>query len=288
LKIAIVGGSGKMGIWSANFLLQEGHKILLIGRKRERLAKIQNTLNVEISDRPESVTGADIVLFSVPISSFESVIVEYSPYLQSTQTIVEITSVKTVPISTMHNYLRTKKILSIHPMFGPGAQDMSDHNYIITPTNDIENELAAKARTYIEKHGGNVNIMSPEEHDRLMAIVLGLPHLLALVSADTLLKLGSFENIKKLGGTTCKLLLMLADSVLTEDPGLYASIQTNIPNMVDYHYLLQKNINEWVSLIANKDEKGFVERMKALGDLRKKSDIEFSNAYNQMYHILGE
>ena len=135
-----------MGIWSANFLLQEGHKILLIGRKRERLAKIQNTLNVEISDRPESVTGADIVLFSVPISSFESVIVEYSPYLQSTQTIVEITSVKTVPISTMHNYLRTKKILSIHPMFGPGAQDMSDHNYIITPTNDIENELAAKAR----------------------------------------------------------------------------------------------------------------------------------------------
>jgi len=288
LEIAIVGGSGKMGNWFAHFLLREGHKILLINRRRERLAPIQKNFDVDISDEPESVKSADIIIFSVPIASFESVISQYSPYIHTGQVVIEITSVKTVPISAMHKYLNTKRVLGIHPMFGPGAHDMKGHNFIITPTNEIENELATKARGFIEKHGGNVSIMNPEEHDRLMAIVLGIPHILALVSADTLLKMGSFEQIEKLGGTTCKMLLMLADSVLTEDPGLYASIQTNIPHMVDFHMLLKKNVDEWVALVNNKDEKGFMERMKALSELRKKSDTTTTKAYDEMYRILGK
>lgn len=288
MKIAIVGGSGKMGYWFANFLVRDGHQVLLISRNKEHLIPIKKSLDVEISDRPEPVNNVEVVLFSVPIASFESIVKQYSPYIRTDQTVIEITSVKTNPIMALHKYLKTKKIIGIHPMFGPGAQDMANHNFIVTPTNNIENELAEKAKIYIEKHNGKVSIMSPEEHDRLMAIVLGLPHILALISADTLLKLGSFEQIEKLGGTTCKMLLMLADSVLTEDPGLYASIQTNIPNMVDFHRLLQKNTAEWTALVANKDEKGFAERMQSLSVLRKKSDGNFAEAYNEMYRTLGK
>ncbi len=287
MKIAIVGGSGKMGSWFANFLLREGYQLLLISRNKARLSNFQDTPSVEISEKPESVSDADVILFSVPINSFEKIVSQYGSYTHESQYAIEITSVKTKPMAAMHKYLRTKKVLGIHPMFGPGARDMANHNFIITPTNDIENELAVKARAFLEKHKGNVSIMTPEEHDRLMAIVLGLPHILALISADTLLRLGNFEQMERLGGTTCKLLLMLADSVLTEDPGLYAAIQTNIPHMSDFHRLISENVTAWAALVNGKDEDGFAERMQRLSDLRKKSDVEFTKAYDEMYRELG-
>jgi prephenate dehydrogenase len=286
MKIAIVGGSGKMGSWFANFLVHEGNEVLLIGRNRERLQIIGSRLKVETSDNPQSVTHSDVVIISVPIDSFNSITSEYGHYINNTQTVIEITSVKVAPMTAMHRYLKTDKVLGMHPMFGPGAQDMAKHNFILTPTNTTEEILAAKVKSYIETRGGIVSIMSPEEHDKTMAIVLGLSHLLALVSADTLLHLGSFENLEKLGGTTCKLLLMLADSVLTEDPELYASLQMNIPGVVDLYKLLQNNLAKWVEIVSKKDRQGFIMQMQALSEQRKKTHPEFVKAYDEMYRTL--
>jgi prephenate dehydrogenase len=286
MRVAIIGGSGKMGTWLAEFLIKEGHQIMLLGRNRERLQAIGSRLGVETSDNPVEVKKADLVIFSVPIDVFEAVVTEYGPFITAGQNVIEITSVKTVPIAAMHQHLKTNNILGIHPMFGPGARDIAEHNFILTPTNATEDSLATRARQYIEGRGGKVSIMSPEEHDRTMAIVLGLPHILALVSADTLLQLGNFEQLEKLGGSTCKLLLMLADSVLTEDPELYAAIQTNIPGMSDLHKVLQKNLKEWSELVSHKDRQGFIARMQALRGLREKSDPEFGKAYDKMYRTL--
>lgn len=287
MKIAIVGGSGKMGAWFANSLVREGNDVLLIGRNLERLKIIASRLKVEISDNPAAVTTADIIIFSVPIDSFEPIVRDYNQYVTSNQTVIEITSVKVAPVTAMHRYLKTDKVLGIHPMFGPGAQDMANHNFILTPTNPKEDSLAVKAKAYIESHRGKVSIMSPEEHDKTMAWVLGLPHLLALVAADTLLRLDSFESLEKLGGTTCKLLLMLADSVLTEDPELYASLQINIPGVTDLHKQYHQNLQEWTGLVTQKDRQGFINRMKSLSERRRKTDAEFGKAYDDMYRTLN-
>lgn len=286
MKIAIVGGSGKMGSWAANFLAKEGHQITILGRDRQKLRSYR-TPGIEVSDKSETVNKADLVIISVPIDTFESVAKEYGRYIEAGQTVIEITSVKAAPIAALHKYMKTDRILGIHPMFGPGARDLANHNFIITPTNQTENELAAKAREYLEAQGSRVSIMSPEEHDKTMAVVLGLPHILALISADTLLQLGSFEEMQRLGGTTCKLLLMLADSVLTEDPELYSLIQTNIPGMTDLHQMVQKSLGEWTALVRANDKNGFVKRMQALREQRRKGDPDFVKAYDKMYRMLG-
>ena len=44
MKIAIIGGSGKMGQWFARFLKNEGHDVLIIGRDGERLKVVQHDL----------------------------------------------------------------------------------------------------------------------------------------------------------------------------------------------------------------------------------------------------
>ncbi|NIQ06914.1 MAG: prephenate dehydrogenase/arogenate dehydrogenase family protein, partial [Candidatus Korarchaeota archaeon] len=61
-----------------------------------------------------------------------------------------------------------------------------------------------KVRKYLETKGAKVALMTPQEHDEMMAIVLGLPHFIALVSADTLLSLDKLEQTKTIAGTTYK------------------------------------------------------------------------------------
>ena len=275
-----------MGSWFGALLTRQGHEVVLVSRSRERLRTLGHELGVETSDNPEAVTRADVVMLSVPMDAFESVARQYGAYITPGQTVVEITSVKVIPVAAMHRYLKTDKVLGVHPMFGPGARDFANHNFILTPTNETENALAAKARSYIEARGGKVSLTSPQQHDETMAIALGLPHIVALVSADTLLRLGSFERLEQLGGTTCKLLLMLADSVLTEDPGLYASLQTNLQGMGTIHRLLRKNLSEWADIVSKKNKQAFIGRMQALSEARQKADPEFRKAYEEMYRTL--
>jgi len=129
--------------------------------------------------------------------------------------------------------------------------------------------------------------MKPEEHDRMMAIVLGLPHIVALVAADTLLQLGDFDQFEKIGGTTCKLLLVFADSVLSEDPDLYASLQMNLKGMDEIHAAFQKNLTAWSEIVRNGDKDGFIRRMESLAAKRMNSAPDFKRAYEKMYRALG-
>jgi len=287
VKIAIIGGSGKMGQWFARFLAGEGHDIMLFGRSEQKLRDIKRRLAVDISSHPEGVSNADLVIVSVPMDSFEDVVRQYQPYIKAGQTVVDITSVKVSPVEVMHRYLKTDKILGVHPMFGPGAKDFVDHNFILTPTNAKEETLSEKVKEFVRARGGIVSVMKPEEHDRMMAIVLGLPHIIALVAADTLLQLGDFGQFEKIGGTTCKLMLMFADSVLSEDPDLYASIQMNLKGMGEMHVAFQKNLVAWMEIVRNEDKDGFIKRMEALAQKRAQSDPDFKKAYEKMYRTLG-
>ena len=288
MKLAIIGGSGKMGTWFASFLAEDGKEVLLVGRNETRLNEINRQLGLETCTDPASVTGADVVLVSVPMDSFEDVVRLYAPHIRPEQTVIEITSVKVKPVEAMHRYLKTERVLGVHPMFGPGARDMANQNFILTPTGTAEDALAEKVKAYLEKRGGRVRVMTPEQHDETMSIVLGLPHIVALVAADSLLALGDFESLESLGGTSCKLLLMLADSVLSEDPQLYASLQMNLHGMRDIHLLIGEKLTEWAQLVRNGDRQGFIARMEALKKQRAQAGPDFRKAYENMYRILGK
>jgi prephenate dehydrogenase len=285
MKIAIVGGSGKMGQWCAEFLVRNGMDVLLLGRNREKLEAVKWHMSVEISSHPMAVSSADVVLISVPMDDFEDTIKHYQPYITSQQTIIEITSVKVKPIEVMHRYLQNENVLGAHPMFGPGARDIANHNFILTPTTPQENRIASKVRAFLEARGARVSLMTPREHDETMAAVLGLPHIVALISADTLLSLGGFERFEKIGGTTCKLMLMLADSVLSEDPQLYASLQMNLPGMSEIHKLVLSKSRAWADMVMEKDREGFIEKMDSLKKKREEADPDFRKAYESMYRL---
>jgi prephenate dehydrogenase len=287
MKIAIIGGSGKMGRWLADFLLKEGKEVVLIGRSEEKLRAARRQLGaVAIATDMGEVRGADYVLLSVPIESFGDVVNQVSPHLQPGQVVIDITSTKVQPVAIMHQYLKTGLVLGAHPLFGPGARSVANQNFVLTPTRDEEGELARKIKGYLEDRGARVALMTPQEHDDMMSLVLGLSHFVAIVSADTLLSAGKLHPMETAGSSTYKVLLTLIESVLSEDPELYASIQMSLPRVVEFERLFQSRAGEWADLVASKDRQEFARRMRALKDRLEKLAPDFVRAYEKMYHIV--
>jgi prephenate dehydrogenase len=288
MKIAIIGGSGKMGRWFANFLLKEGNEVIITGRNERKLLAAKRQLGVEATtNNVEAVKSADAVLLSVPIANFEEVIKQVSPYMRPEQVIIDITSIKVFPVETMHKHIKAGLTLGTHPVFGPGAQSIANQNFVLTPTNERERTLAQKMRGYLEARGAKVALMTPREHDEMMAVILGLSHFIAIVSADTLLSLDRLKQMRTISGITYKVLLTLVESVISEAPELYASLQMNLPNMMEIEKLFQQRVKTWADLVKNKDRQEFVKRMSALRSRFEKGNPDFGKAYENMYKIVG-
>ena len=288
MKIAIIGGSGKMGRWFARFLLKEGQEVIITGRNERKLLEAKRQLgSVEATtDNVAAVKSADTILISVPVDNFEEIVEQVSPGIRPEQVIIDVTSIKVFPVETMHKHIKTGLTLGTHPVFGPGAKGIANQNFVLTPTNQRETALAQKVREYLETRGAKVTLMTPQEHDEAMAVILGLAHFIAIVSADTLLSFDRLKQMEAISGITYKVLLTLVESVISEDPGLYASLQMSLPNMMEIEKLFQRRVKTWAGLVENKDKQKFVERMGALKSRFEKANPDFGKAYENMYKIV--
>lgn len=285
MKVAIIGGSGKMGRWFARHLLAEGDEVVISGRTESKVMEARRELGVDTASSVEAVKDADVILLSVPIETFEDIVVELAPHIQPEQVVVDVTSVKVMPVAAMHRHLKTRLVLGTHPLFGPGAKGITGQNFVLTPTNNEERTLAEKVRDYLETRGARVSLMTPEEHDDKMAVILGLSHFIAVVAADTLISSNKVAQPTALGGITYKVLLTLVESVISENPELYASIQMNLPGVAEIEALFQAKVAEWAEMVRKKDRGAFIRQMKTLKSRLEKDNPEFGKAYENMYRL---
>jgi prephenate dehydrogenase len=285
MKVAIIGGSGKMGRWFARFLSKEGKEVVLIGRSQSILKEAKSQLNVSVTTDMEDAKIADVILISVPVDHFEEVMKQLSPHTHTDQIILDITSVKVLPVEVMHQHIKRGQVLGTHPVFGPGARSLANQNFVLTPTNEQETKLAEKARDYLETKGAKVRLMTPREHDDMMAVILGLAHFIAIVSADSLINFKQLREMEAISGITFKVLLTLVESVLSEDPELYASLQMHLPQLPDFQKRFQQSCQDWAELVKQKDRQEFIRRMKAIRSKLEANNPDFGKAYDNMYRI---
>jgi prephenate dehydrogenase len=284
-KIAIIGGSGKMGQWFARLLVAEGKAVTVIGRNKTKLEEVQKKLDVSTSTEISAVKTADAVIISVPVDYFEETAKQISRYTHSGQMIFDLTSVKALPVELMHRYIKSGQILGTHPVFGPGARSLANQNFVLTPTTPQEAKLAEQVKHFLVKREARVQVMTPAEHDSMMSVILGLAHFIAIVSADSLAGLEKLKEMESIGGITYKVLWTLVESVISEDPELYASLQMNLPQLPEFQQQFLNNAAEWTELVKNKDKDEFVRRMKDIHDRLETRSNNFGKAYDNMYKI---
>jgi prephenate dehydrogenase len=264
MKIAIIGGGGKMGQWLGRYLNGEGFDIIIADTDKEKLKQLRLPgVEVAASSRDAAVK-AEIIMISVPIGSFENVVKEIGPVIRPGQIVIDVTSVKAAPVKVMHEHIKTGLILGAHPLFGPGVTGLKDQNFVLTPTNTQEKSLAAKVEKYLKARGANVKLMTPEAHDKMMAVVQGLSHFVAIISADALAGLGDLGEMKGVSTTTFRIFLNYIESVIADDAPLYAAIQMEHPEMAEIYTALAQSVGKFAGYVKDKDTAAFIERMNEL------------------------
>ncbi len=288
MKVAVIGGYGKMGLWFARWLLNQGKQVVISGRDHRKVHEAAKQIGAEAADSQSAVKHSDAVIISVPIDRFEDVVREIAGCTSPGQMIFDVTSVKAMPMEVMHRYIKNGTILGVHPMFGPGADGISGQRFVLTPTTPDEEKLADNTRKYLEEKGARVAVMPPAEHDELMAVVLGLSHFVALAAGDTLASLGRLKQMRQISGTTFKVLLMLAESVASEDADFYSALQMNLPGLENIERRFADTAGKWLELVEKKDGAGFAQKMKGLKKRLSEEDPDFEKAYKDMYRLLKQ
>ncbi len=262
-RIAIIGGYGQMGEWFSGFFKGEGYEVVISGRDYRRTAAMSRKLGVKAAkSNPEAVRGADIVMISVLPYSFEHVLREIAPHIRKGQKVIDVTSVKVLPVRLMHKYIKNALVLGTHPMFGPSA-DRRGQNFILTPTNPKERRYANELGKFLRKRGFNISIMSPQEHDSMIGAVLSLTHFIGLVTADSWRKMG-VEKHMRTSSTSFRFLSDFVRSVVDSNPDLYSYLQMDVRDASKAERLFISTAEYWTAMIAKRRRRDFSRRMKAL------------------------
>nr|MDO8081993.1 prephenate dehydrogenase/arogenate dehydrogenase family protein [Candidatus Freyarchaeota archaeon] len=287
-KIAIIGGSGRMGIWFAQYFKNKGYTVVLSARNREKLIAAAESLKVNYAkNNEEAVKNADFVMVSVPIASTASIITELAPHMDRKTTVFDITSVKGEIIKTLEKQSLKHgfKAVSVHPMFGPGAKNLTGHTIAIVPIKGSE-DAAEKLGRIFSKDGAKVVSTDGKTHDRMISTVLGLPHFLNILFGKALLEIpDALPRIKEFSGTTFALQLLLTECVFREEPELYSEIQMRNKEFLKFLDKMEGIFSE-LKEVVQKNEK--IEFSKIFEMVREKliQDTDYANAYDRFYQII--
>jgi len=222
VKICIVGGAGKMGRVFARVLSKHGEvHILDVSDEREKVAKELSVKLCSLEEIPEM----DVVIISVPIEKTSEVIREVAPLVRDGALLSDLTSLKEFPVREMLEFSSEGvSVIGMHPLFGPFTP-MNSQTVILTPARHRKEHLEF-LEGVIESEGARTVIMSPEDHDRLMAVVQCLSHFTLVSFGLTLRKLG-FKPSSQLIPPAYLSLFDLAGRILHQDPKMYGEIQKN-------------------------------------------------------------
>lgn len=164
-----------------------------------------------------------IVVVAVPVSAMRQVFAAIAGHLQPGALVVDVGSVKMLPMQWMLELLpHHVDIVATHPLFGPQSarQGLAGQPMIIVP---VRGERHHKIFALAEEMGLKPSITTAEEHDKEMAYVQALTHLIgrALVNIDIpdeMLKTRSYQHLLDLCGLIGNDTFELFTAIQTENP----------------------------------------------------------------------
>jgi prephenate dehydrogenase len=214
VKVGLIGGEGQMGRWFSRFFAGQGLEVLVADKDTPLTSQ-------------EVARLADVVVVSVPIPTVEQVIKEVAPHLSPHAALMDLTSVKSKPVSAMLKHF-AGEVVGAHPLFGPGADSLAGQTVVLCPGRG--EHWFAWLKELLEKAGAMVKVTTAAEHDRLMAVVQGLSHFVLIALEMSIKELGvPLKDLEAFATPTFNTLHRLARHLFSQDANLYACIQLQNP-----------------------------------------------------------
>ena len=148
----------------------------------------------------EAVKDADLVIVSVPVGASGSVAEQIAPYLKPGAIVTDVGSTKASVIAQMAPYMPDNvHFIPGHPLAGTEKSGpdagftglFRDRWCIFTPLPETDEVSLGKLKVFWEKLGSRIDEMDPEHHDKVLAIVSHLPHIIAYNIVGTADDLGT-------------------------------------------------------------------------------------------------
>lgn len=189
--VAILG-PGLIGGSLALALAERGltKRLMIYARSPHALDAIRTAgVEAELTGNPsEAVRDADVVVLCVPIEAMAGLVHEFRDALKPTALVTDVGSVKGSVDRDLAPLLENRSLwIGSHPMAGSEQAGFSaaradlfeDAAVILTPTRHTHQEAEQRAEDFWKALGGRVVNLSPELHDRYVAQISHVPHLLA-------------------------------------------------------------------------------------------------------------
>ncbi len=251
----VIGGRGKMGRWMADFLASQGFRIVIADPAGE-VPGYEWRANWQDAPLVE-----DFVVVAAPLK-VSGQILEALAERKPQGIVFDIGSLKT-PLRAGLNALREAgvRVTSVHPMFGPDTELLSGRHVIFIDLGVPE--PLEEARSLFVSTMADLVVMSLDEHDRLIAFVLGLSHALNIAFFTALAESGeAAPRLARMSSTTFDAQLDVATRVAAESPELYYEIQSLNQYGDDSLQALSTAVERLHRAVREHDPQAFTEMMR--------------------------
>jgi|TARA_B110000967_G_scaffold198623_1_gene231919 cyclohexadieny/prephenate dehydrogenase len=158
-----------------------------IAKKLKLVSKVESSLE-------KTVKSADLVIICTPLSTYKTLIGSIRPYLKVGAIISDVGSAKSKVMADAEKILGNDfDFIPAHPIAGTeqsgpeaGFSELFINRWcIVTPYAHSKKKNIILIKKLWQKIGSSVEVMTPEHHDRVLAITSHLPHLIAYNIVNT-------------------------------------------------------------------------------------------------------
>jgi chorismate mutase/prephenate dehydrogenase len=218
-RALVIGGGGKMGRWMADFLASQGFGITIADPAGE-------VRGYEwVADWSQADLTQDLIVVATPLKIANEVLLALAAR-RPAGVVFDVGSLKT-PLREGLQALKHAgvRVTSVHPMFGPDTELLSGRHVIFIDLGDVK--ALEESRALFASTMADLVTMDLDEHDRLIAFVLGLSHALNIAFFTALAESGeAAPRLARMSSTTFDAQLDVATRVAAENPDLYYEIQS--------------------------------------------------------------
>ena len=272
-KISIIGVNGRMGKWFANYFNKMGFEVTGFDTNDN----IKEKFIIKANSLIGAILKTDYVLLCTPTKNTPEIIRLIAKEMKHGSYLIEISSQKSKTAQTLMKTPTKVNPICIHPMFGPGTKKIDGKNIIIVPVKDVKKELDATKLLFPK---ANFVTIDASEHDKKIAVILGLTHLINIAFANILAKDEKISLTEKMSGSTFKIQKIVTESILTESPELIETIVSN-PEMRKYGEEFWKDIGKLLTDSQEGKSEEIIDYIKS-SQKRISKNIDLDKSYKKL------
>lgn len=242
-KIVVVGGEGQMGELFLEMFSLSGYNVKSLGER----------------DWPQAesiLANAGLVIVAVPINQTKDVIKKL-PKLKKDCILCDLTSVKGPPLKTIMD-VHDGPALGLHPMFGPDIKSFAKQLIVVCDGREKEKYLWLLEQFKI--WGSHLKHITPERHDKTMALVQAVRHFTTIVSGLHLMKVDAdLKDLLELSSPIYRLELAMVGRLFAQSPTLYADIILSSSENLSTLRSYLEVFSEALDLVEKGDKQAFVD-----------------------------